>query len=559
MSSDSHNFECIVTDYEHILETRKVIRELSEKIKKNLVTKKTREKMKYMRSQFDFERVFGSESVQGTAGIIKLKDVDNVPIVFKVSNGVDYAIEHESIMLDSLRNIETFCHHFMSKYNIIELPVPAIFFSEPHEEYGFMEESNDYFITNLLLTEYISRFTYYHYIMTNNIPVVNSLILQIMAGFRIAQDHVNFTHYDMHLDNTLVRSCDKNTIHIYKFSDKPNDMILVPTFGNVPVVIDMGSSYSKDSKSLITSIEHYENGLQSCVYDKFNDLHHFLFCTLSCLCENEVDFYKNVFYKLLCMFSMVPMWKDKGWKILEHDIVDKIFDYLLENCEFAKERSRRHLYKDYFDDIIETINGCIDLPFKNVSMEEIDEKLPAYWDRLFLELEKIIESEDVSNDTECVYVIKEIVVCAMKIKAGENEGKSIQEMKNRISTILSSSDMKNINFKEIISVLKEMGVYLGSFYNRYVGDHLKTINDGYDLMKEMFKINDLNDVMRYLKQILPCDLEFNQDERYVVYIFDSFDKKYKKKEVFLKNRDIDRVNNMSNIEKCRYFIEIDDC
>jgi hypothetical protein len=334
---------------------------------------------------------------------------------------------------------------------------------------------------------------------------------------------------------------------------------MIPTYGNVPVVIDMGSSYSKDSKSLITSIEHYENGLQSCVYDKFNDLHHFLFCTLSCLCENEVEFYRNVFYKLLCMFSLVPMWKDKGWKILEHDIVDNIFYYLLEKCEFAKTKHERHLYKDYFDDIIETINGCIELPFKKISIEEIDEKLPNYWDRLFSELQKIIESEEISNDTECVYVIKEIVVCAMKIKNGENEGKSMQEMKNRISTILSSHDMRKINFKEMVVVLMEMGDYLGSFYNIYVSDNLNTINDGYDLMKDMFKVSSLSDLMNYLKKMLPCDLEFNEGEEYIIYLFDSFGEKYKKKEVVLKSRDVESINKMTNIEKCHYFTEMVSC
>jgi len=42
--AEAHNFECIITDYENILETRKVIRELSEKIKKNLVQKKQEKK-----------------------------------------------------------------------------------------------------------------------------------------------------------------------------------------------------------------------------------------------------------------------------------------------------------------------------------------------------------------------------------------------------------------------------------------------------------------------------------------------------------------------------------
>ena len=45
----------------------------------------------------------------------------------------------------------------------------------------------------------------------------------------------------------------------------------------------------------------------------------------------------------------------------------------------------------------------------------------------------------------------------------------------------------------------------------------------------------------------------------MVFFFDSFGKSYKKKEVILKNRDIDRINKMTNIEKCQYFTEIEIC
>lgn len=536
-------------DYSSILGTRETIRQLFSKIKSVVDTKKTRDKMKYMRSNLNFVRLFSSESVQGTAGIVTLKGVDNVPIVFKVSNGVDYAIEHESIVLNDLKEIEKFCPHFMSRYTTIELPVCSLFFSDPSDELGFMEDSTDYLMTPVMFTEYISKYTYYHFLMTGNVSVINSLILQSLCALSISQHHSKFTHYDLHLDNVLIKNCDVNTIHAYKL---PNGQeIVIPTYGNVPVMIDMGSSYSKSNTKLTTSIEHYHHGLQSCVFDKMNDLHHFLLSTLSCLSEGK-EYYQNVYYNVMCLFATIPLLRNKGWKILDYDLVEEAEEYLISNCEFAKNKRERHAFREYFSDIIETINASIDIPFKEFSIEEINSKLPKLWDTLFSHIYKIITSESVSNDTECVYIIKEIVNTYNKIRNGENTNSCIETVKNRLNTILEPSECKQIKIKEIISVLSELSDYLGAFYNMFLKNNMKVINDAYNLMRDGFKINDVNDFIRVLQKVIPCSFDVKENDVYTVYYFDSIEKTSSKKEIIFSEKEVNEFNGLSNINKYSY-------
>jgi len=548
------NFEKI-TDLSNIIETRDTIRALFHKIKENVSVKKNKEKLKYLRSQLNFIKVFSSDSVQGTAGIITLKGLDNVPIVFKISNGVDYAIEHESQVLEDLKDIELFCPHFMSKYESMELPISSLFFKDPDPEKGFMEENSDYFVTSVLFTEYISRYSYYHYLMTGNKPIINSLIMQILCALHVSQTHSKLTHYDLHLDNILIRNCDENTIHIYDLDDK--NSILVPTYGNVPVLIDMGSSYSKSTDKLVTSIEHYHHGLQSCIFDKFNDLHHLLLSTLSCLTEEEEEednYYNNVYYKLMCLFSPIPLWRNKGWKILDYDLVDALMYYLLENCEFVSNKDKRYAFKDYFEDVIESINAVVSLPFSEYTKEEIDLKLPKLWDSLFDHIYKIINFTSITNESECIYIIKEIASAYLNFKHNDIPmNRCIELTKNKLSIVLDSDEMKMLNIREMISIFSEIAPYLGGFYNIFLNKNMGVVNNAYKILEDTYNIKGVESVINYLRKQIPCNLDLVADREYIVYHFDSVRKVHKKKNIIFSEKECEIYNSLTNNDKSKYF------
>lgn len=544
-----------ITVFDNILETRETIRALFHKIKENVSSKKNKDKLRYLRSQLNFVKLFSSDSVQGTAGIVTLKGLDTVPIVFKISNGVDYAIEHESQVLEDLKDIEFFCPHFMSKYETMDLPISSVFFKDPDPEKGFMEENSDYFITSVLFTEYISKYTYYHYLMTGNKTIINSLILQILCALHVSQTHSKLTHYDLHLDNILIRSCDENTIHIYDLDDK--NSILVPTYGNIPVLIDMGSSYSKSSSNLITSIEHYHHGLQSCIFDKFNDLHHLLLATLSCLTEKEKEgdeYYNNVYYKLMSLFSPIPLWRNKGWKILDYDLVDALMYYLLENCEFVSNKDKKYAFKDYFEDIIESINAVVSIPFTSYTKDEIDLKLPRLWDSLFEHIYKIINFTSITNESECVYIIKEVASAYLNFKNNDIPmNRCIELTKNKLSIVLDSDEMKMLNIREMISIFSEISPYLGAFYNIFLNKNMSVVNNAYSILEEGYNIKGVENIINFLKKQIPCNLDVIPNNDYTIYYFDSVNKVEKKTNISFTEKECEKYNSLANNEKSNYF------
>jgi hypothetical protein len=355
------------------------------------------------------------------------------------------------------------------------------------------------------------------------------------------------------LDNVLVRHCDKNTIHIYKLNEK--DTFCIPTHGVVPVIIDMGSSYSKSSKQLITSIEHYHRGLQPCVFDKMNDLHHFLLSCLSCLIDDDIEYYENVYYNVLCLLSPIPLYRNKGWKILDHSLVHKLEDFLVDNCpKISKDKDSYEMFHGYFRDMIETINGVVSVPFKELKREDVEAKLPKLWEELWSHLTTIISLESVSNDTECIYILKEIVGIYMSIKEGEQVSKCIEKVKNRLSTLIDAPDLRMINIKEMLAVLSELSDYLGGFYCMYLKKNMKVIDSAYEIMETGFNINGVEDFMKVLEKVMPVNLDVNCGENYIIYLFDAVKKERKREVITFTEKESNIFNDLTHKKKCEYLL-----
>ena len=72
--------------------------------------------------------------------------------------------------------------------------------------------------------------------------------------------------------------------------------------------------------------------------------------------------------------------------------------YLLENCEFVSNKDKKYAFKDYFEDIIESINAVVTIPFSDYTKEDIDLKLPRLWDSLFDHIYKIINFSSINKN-----------------------------------------------------------------------------------------------------------------------------------------------------------------
>jgi hypothetical protein len=46
----------------------------------------------------------------------------------------------------------------------------------------------------------------------------------IISALQISQKHLNFTHYDLHVENILIRQCEPEAIFVYNINDNLSPM-----------------------------------------------------------------------------------------------------------------------------------------------------------------------------------------------------------------------------------------------------------------------------------------------------------------------------------------------
>ncbi len=87
--------------------------------------------------------------------------------------------------------------------------------------------------------------SYIEYLWGNDINFdLMNILLMLMISLQHAQDELNFTHYDLHLENVLVVKLNAPYKFTYKYKDKTYDIIL----NYYPFIIDFGRSYIDPKK-----------------------------------------------------------------------------------------------------------------------------------------------------------------------------------------------------------------------------------------------------------------------------------------------------------------------
>ena len=66
----------------------------------------------------------------------------------------------------------------------------------------------------------------------------------------------------------------------------------------------------------------------------------------------------------------------------------------------------------------------------------------------------------------------------------------------------------------------------------------------------------IRSLLNYMRRTIPSNLDFKHGEEYTVYVFDSFEKSHKKKNIKFEEEEVEKINAMTNIQKCYYFLEV---
>jgi len=562
-------------------------------------------KLKKMNNQFKFIKSFETKSVQGIAGILEAKHVKNYPVVFKTSIEIDRIVEHENDIIESLNGLRQYCPHFVSSFGMHEFPISRTFIyttskknlsddelsdseSESDSDYhSGLEDQSDYsdeeytiddvelFMTdenylpsNVLFLEYVSTLTFDKLTRYSNKDLINSQILGVMAALYIAQSYLNFTHYDLHIDNVLIRQCEPEAIFAYTINGYS---FLVPTFGFYPVIIDMGSSYSKalEGKTLRTTVGNYDNGLQPSVFDQLNDLHHFLLSSLYSI-EYECEEFYFISTRFLYFFKHIPVLRKNGWKKLPNEIVKLSIKFINKACQDMKINykmiKKKHQIDDgvpriginvlpvWYDldrDLVEIFSCGIKLPWsdkleqelvdivksdnvvtseeKEMSEEEVlQEAIRHSFLNFFTQFQKFDDLDRFDDPNDLLFMLRELVQLVVenwndiKQKMTKIQSKNLLvQYKRRI--IPDFKDLPfGLDWNELIVNCKWIISILGVLFNKFVEPHKKIIEEAY----HKTQIKGPLDLIKWFKQNATMRPVYSKDT--ILYVWNADEKKSKR-------------------------------
>jgi hypothetical protein len=558
-------------------------------------------KLEIMRSKFKYINTFETKGVQGIAGVLEHRDT-GTQIVFKLSIEIDRTIEHENQVTLELNKLREFCPNFVGNLGCIELPISRTYIyvntpedtddeysscsddSSSEEEDGYDKdecklfmEDKEFLPTNMLLLEYVSPHSFDDFCKYADKALINSLILGVLCGLGIAQKNLQFTHYDLHIDNILIKECEPEAVFMYIID---GNSFVIPTFGFFPVIIDMGLSYCSalQGGTTKTPVEHYDKGLQSSMFDKFNDIHHFLISALYAVEYDEEEFY-YLSTKMLYFFRHIPILRKKGWKMLPNNILKLSMRQIVKTCrglstgykpkeapkskieELRQKKIEKRnkemgieephkkklgLYElpiwiDLDRELLSILSLGIPMPWKK-ELEEgitsrfecIDSAIQWSFITLLTELQKLYELEDIFEDTnDLFFVIRELSTLVFENWNLINENinkdtskKLFNDYKRKIIPDFRDTVFRLDWVNTLISCKYCLNI-LSVLYSKYMKDNIELINNCY----EKTNFNSVIDLIKFYIKNSAIRPVYN--DKTIIYVWNSDNKTNKK--VYLKD------------------------
>jgi hypothetical protein len=218
-------------------------------------------------------------------------------------------------------------------------------------------------VRDVLIGEYIpSRLTFRKYILQSHFGAATDAILhQLILALFVAQQEKRFTHYDLHLENILIRKCMKRTFFWYKFSYQGVILNrLVETKGYFPVIFDYGFAYSKglDHTSYMNSLFFTNKGYTPFKFDETTDFR-MLIVRMAYYTKCPAKF-KGLAKKL---FPNVDV--GTGWLQSSKPSIGKIMCNKLDKILLKHGLHKSFLYKQ-LDYIVDLFGTLITIPFSGL-------------------------------------------------------------------------------------------------------------------------------------------------------------------------------------------------
>lgn len=411
-------------------------------------------KKKEWKDWLKLKQIFTHKSKQGITGILESTN-NEFEYVFKLSRGIDNLINHENIVMNSLKSLQSYCPHFCRHVGVIFAQVsrklknnPNLFDSDPKNSRQ----------TEVLLMEYLKGMTkLYNYFKSPNISdnIIYSAIKQTVIALIFAQTVCNFTHYDLHAKNIMMGKCDPDTVFVYVLDN--DNIFCVPTYGYYPVIIDYGFSYANTMKDnyLYCTLEHTQCGFMCDRFDKYNDIRLFLVTVSADLYELKYNknskklkrIVKNLFGKQ--KVDMNTGWDDREDNLSAMEHVEKIvnpYNMTRNNTKISK------IFDEYSLHCLELIGSLIILPLQEQNYNDIATAYTAFLQE-FVKIE-----EQLGHHFHVLHILKDIVEIARIVHADYIDSSkrhiSVATFKqfvyDRVDKVASFVKLDNIHFEKML-------------------------------------------------------------------------------------------------------------
>ena len=403
----------------------------------------------------NFDQTFCKHGKQGLVGLLNPKKIGKeekqFKFVFKISQYINYLVQHEYTVMKGLNELAPYCPHFCKAIGTILCEVdPTV-----------RKTGNPFQITTkypiekeVLLTEYINNASnLYNYIKSDKIDddIIYSSVKQVLIAIAIAQKKKNFTHYDLHSYNILMKKCNKDVVFLYVLDDE--NQFCVPTHGHYPMIIDFGFSYinNLEDNPAWPSMAHTDVGFMSDRYDPVADPKLFLVSVSRELKNKRNNKKANIFRNIVKnIFRSLTIDWDCGW---DKKTKKGASDFVIEMLESYNKNS--NLFDNYNHYCIDLIQSLIILPLQEQKYDNIDKSYTTFL-KEFIKIEN-----EIGNPFYNLYILKGIVDIAREVRVDYLNTKSRpnaigyfrRSVFERINCVSKYCNPKDIHFEKMLCSL----------------------------------------------------------------------------------------------------------
>lgn len=426
---------------------------------------------------------------QGIVGLMCLKKNNNIKCVFKFSQNMDYIIDQESIVLNSLSDISDKCPCFCKFIGTIDHTIDTQLFDQvcddsDDSDYNendkikniknpFINQNDSKVKQKIMLFEYIDNsVSLSTYIRSSKAEdrVIFSVIKNILLSLIIAQKHKKLCHYDLHSNNILLKRCDDNIVFRYTFDDNEYE---VPSFGFFPVIIDFGYSYIQDHEDcpLWAPLTQTHAGYTCDRFDKWADFRLFLISFSSELKEVNYSInnrkFRNIVKKIFKDFNVD--WRN-GWT--KSSVVSRsIGDEIMDKIEHVNTITTSELISDNLPEVYDILQTLILTPIgkteSNYSFRRNFKNFISEW--------KKVDSQLKTRSSK-LYMFKTLIDTVRYVRhAVFNEDTQEQVYADFSSLMIEKIDkfakyirLNSIDFKLILTSLIQLTLAMENMMDQYM-------------------------------------------------------------------------------------------